>query len=166
MCKLCFNEKNKIRNSGQHRKHLVLCFISIFKHRRSSEKHLLSFWMGLDQLQVPICQKQVQLQQEIRQISAMLGQFHIYMPNRQKLWIGGKCVWQKKRKKRRSFACLSQHEIPKYQTVAKKDVPNHWVFHFCFSFSALMDAVLWKSPLDEDWQMENNIVVPWIVLIQ
>lgn len=98
MCKLCFNEKNKIRNSGQHRKHLVLCFISIFKHRRSSEKHLLSFWMGLDQLQVPICQKQVQLQQEIRQISAMLGQFHIYMPNRQKLWIGGKCVWQKKGK--------------------------------------------------------------------
>jgi len=41
--KLCYNMKDKIHNSGQHRKHLVSCFISISKHRRDSQKHLLSF---------------------------------------------------------------------------------------------------------------------------
>lgn len=31
---MCFNKKNKIHNSDQHRKHLVLCFVSMLKHQK------------------------------------------------------------------------------------------------------------------------------------
>lgn len=155
MCQMCFNKKNKIHNSGQHRKHLVLCFASILKNRGGSERHLLSFWMGLDQLQVPICQRQVQLRQKPGNYQWCWVNFTFTSQTHGKSGlVGNGSVPKKKTKKTkkrcwgrgvgRSFACL--HVLHKMRFLNIRQLQkglNHMGVHFCIYGCRIMEVSIW-----------------------